>query len=46
MEVAQRYGLQSIGCAYGYGTAEELQSARAIVQKPEELPVRLLSLLD
>lgn len=46
MEVAQRYGLQSIGCAYGYGTAEELQSARAIVQKPEELPARLLSLLD
>lgn len=37
MEVAQRYGLRSIGCAYGYGTVEELQCADVIIQNPTEL---------
>lgn len=27
MEIARIHGLKSIGCAYGYGTREELQNA-------------------
>lgn len=44
MEVAQRYGLKSVGCAYGYGTAEELQCADTIAQNPTELAERIIGL--
>lgn len=41
MEVAQRYGLKAVGCAYGYGTVEELRCADTIAQNPTELVERI-----
>lgn len=38
MEVALTYGFRSIGCAYGFGTAEELSSATAIAKDCMEIP--------
>lgn len=37
MEAARQNGLRAIGCAYGYGTPEELHSASAVVSTPREL---------
>lgn len=37
MEVAQRYGLQSIGCRYGYGNEKELRHATARIDDITEL---------
>lgn len=37
MEIAQTYGLKSIGCSYGYGSAEELEGADLIASNPLEL---------
>jgi phosphoglycolate phosphatase len=38
MELARKHDLKFIGCSYGYGSFGELDSANAIVQKPEEIP--------
>ncbi|MEG0924818.1 MAG: HAD family hydrolase [Anaerovoracaceae bacterium] len=35
--VAQKHNLKSIGCGYGYGKMEELDSASVIVNSPEEI---------
>lgn len=37
MEIAQKHGLRSIGCIYGYGSAEELSGANVIVHIPTEI---------
>lgn len=37
IEIAQRHNLKFIGCAYGYGTKDELAGANCIAEKPEEL---------
>lgn len=37
IEIAQRFNLKFLGCAYGYGTREELIGADSIAEKPEEL---------
>lgn len=37
-KVAQVHGLRSIGCAYGFGTAQELQLADVVVQDCREIP--------
>lgn len=39
--VAERFGLFSIGCAYGYGTAEEMQKASVTANSPLDI-LRLL----
>ena len=38
MEVASAHGLLSVGCAYGYGAKEELQSANLIAESVREIP--------
>ncbi|MBQ8297186.1 MAG: HAD family hydrolase [Ruminococcus sp.] len=45
METASKNGLKAIGCAYGYGNAEELKAADMIVNSVTEIPsaVELLS---
>lgn len=45
MEVARRYHLKSIGCTYGYGTAEELAYAAALAGSPAEIREAAASLL-
>ena len=37
MEVADKYGLKSIGCAYGYGTADELEAASAVAHDVKDI---------
>ena len=37
MEIAEKYGLCSIGCAYGFGTEQELQSASKVIQSVREM---------
>lgn len=37
IEVAKRHGLRSVGCLYGYGSAEELESADVKVNSIDEL---------
>ena len=37
MEVADKYGLKSIGCAYGYGTEDELKSASTVVYDVKDI---------
>ena len=37
MEVADKYGLKSIGCAYGYGTADELEAASAVAYNVKDI---------
>lgn len=38
MELARVHGLFSVGCAYGYGTSEELKEADVIVGDVREIP--------
>lgn len=38
LDTAEQHGLLSIGCAYGYGTAEELTGADLIAYSPKSLP--------
>lgn len=38
METAAKNNLRSIGCAYGYGSPEELASADIIINSVEEIP--------
>lgn len=38
LEVALRHGFPGIGCAYGFGTAEELTGASLIAHSPSQLP--------
>ena len=37
IEVAKRHGLRSVGCLYGYGSAEELEGADVKVNSIDEL---------
>jgi phosphoglycolate phosphatase len=37
MEIAEKHGLESIGCLYGYGKTEELQSADYKIMSIEEI---------
>lgn len=37
LEVARVYGLNSVGCAYGFGKREEIADATVIVERPEDL---------
>ncbi|MBR2742188.1 MAG: HAD family hydrolase [Clostridia bacterium] len=37
IEIAKRHGLYSIGCAYGYGSREELRDADAVINFPLEM---------
>lgn len=37
IDIARVHGLVAVGCAYGYGTLDELEGARVIVEKPEQL---------
>ena len=43
MELASRHKLFSIGCAYGYGTPEELKEADVIVEDVREIPAIILN---
>ena len=45
MEVADKYGLKSIGCAYGYGTADELEAASAVAHDVKDI-YRLVKTID
>ena len=45
MEIARNEGLASIGCAYGYGTPEELSCATRIIQDIKQLPDALSEIL-
>ncbi len=45
MEVATAHDLPSIGCAYGYGTAEELAAASVIIRHPSEIPEAVSGLI-
>lgn len=45
MEVADKYGLKSIGCAYGYGTADELESASTVAYDVKDI-YRLVKTID
>lgn len=38
IEVAVRAGIPSVGCAYGFGAAGELESASVVVRSPADLP--------
>ena len=38
MEIAEKHHLKSIGCAYGYGTPEELSGANAVITDIRQLP--------
>ena len=44
IEMAVRNGLPSIGCAYGYGTVEELSKADIIVSDIRQIPAAAASL--
>lgn len=44
IEVAQRAGLPSVGCAYGFGEAHELDGATVRVGAPGEIPQAIASL--
>lgn len=37
MEIAEKHSLISIGCAYGYGSSEELKNASCIANTPYEI---------
>ena len=37
MEIARVHGVAGVGCAYGYGNAEELEHARVIAHAPHDL---------
>ena len=37
MEIAEKYGLYSIGCAYGFGVEQELQNASVVIQSVKEM---------
>ena len=44
IRVATVHGLPSLGCAYGFGGADELAAAWACVQAPAELPAAVAAL--
>ena len=44
LEVARAYGLESVGCLYGYGTPEELADATLLVHDVRELEAALRTL--
>ncbi|MBR0141540.1 MAG: HAD family hydrolase [Ruminococcus sp.] len=46
METAEKNGLKSIGCAYGYGNLEELKTADIIVNSINEIPAAVRSLWE
>ncbi len=37
LEVARVYGLNGVGCAYGFGKREEIADATVIVERPEDM---------
>ena len=43
LEIAWRHHLPSVGCAYGYGSREEMDGATMRIQRPEELERALRS---
>ena len=43
MELAVRHRLFCVGCAYGYGTPEELEEADVIVEDVREIPAVILN---
>ena len=45
IETAEKNGLKSIGCGYGYGTAGELDSADIIVNDISEIPQAVKTLI-
>lgn len=45
IEAGVRAGVATVGCAYGYGEASELERAGAIVHSPGEIPAAVASLL-
>lgn len=46
IDTAVRNGLRSIGCAYGYGSAEELSGATLTVSRPADIPGAVDDLLE
>lgn len=46
MEVATRHGIPAIGCAYGYGNANELAPARYIAQSVTDIPTLVAQIGD
>ncbi len=45
IEAAHAHGLRAVGVLYGYGSAEELATADALVTDPAQLPDLLLAML-
>ena len=45
IEIASRNGLKSVGCAYGYGSSEELRKADITVQDIKDIPIAVEKLL-
>lgn len=41
LKIAKVHGLASIGCAYGFGTAEELKTASLIVHDVSQIPEKI-----
>ena len=46
IETAEKNGLKSIGCGYGYGSPEELSAADIIVSDIMEIPDAVKKLLS
>lgn len=46
IETAVKHNLKSIGCGYGYGSAEELSVANIIVNSPSEIPDAVEKLIN
>ena len=46
MEVAEVFGLPSVGCAYGYGRPGELDGASVIVKSPGEIAAAVDGIVD
>jgi phosphoglycolate phosphatase len=46
IEAARANGLHAIGCAYGFGSEDELADADAIAQRPSRLPPLVTELLQ
>lgn len=43
--VGKEHGIPVIGCAYGFGTEEELKMCDAVAESPEDLPALIRSLM-
>lgn len=46
IETAVKHNLKSIGCGYGYGSADELSVADIIVNSPSEIPYAVEKLIN